>query len=104
MNDRITAGAASITAVLSVATLAVRWAVTPPRVRGRHRAGSCTVLDDASLDELLGEWEPVYGAALAQAWHDCPHCGHATAGVRTRDGWTCGECLSPTITSIGVNR
>lgn len=92
MNDRITLGAASIMGVLTMGTLAIRWAVTPVREPGRYRGPRVrAVLDDASMEELLGDWEPVYGAALEQAWRDCKVCGRATAGVVQGDGWLCGE-------------
>lgn len=97
MIDRITLGAASLMGSLVVATAAVRWAVAPVPVRGRHRAPRVrAVLDEASLDELLGPWpQPVYGAAVPTAWRDCPTCDRATVGVVHKDGWTCGECLTP---------
>ena len=64
MNDRITLGAA----VWVTGILAVRWALSPVREPGRHRSRRVqTVADTAALDELMGEWEPVYGTALEQA-------------------------------------
>lgn len=55
-----------------------------------------TVADDATLDELLGP-SPVpawVGAVIVQRFDDCPACKKATAGVLTKDGWRCGECLT----------
>ena len=60
MNDRITLGAA----VLVAGVLAVRWAFSPVREADPYD-GDITV--ETSLDDLLGEWEPVYGTALEQA-------------------------------------
>lgn len=93
MSAYLTAMAGAITAI-GVGAVAVgrNW----PGTSGRHRAPRVrAVLDEASLDELLGPWpEPAYGAAVAQAWADCPHCAKTTAGVVHRDGtWTCGECI-----------
>lgn len=66
---------------------------------GRHRA-PVAKRTEVSLDDLLGpSWPdrtPPYGAAVTQAWDDCPHCAKATAGVLHADGWTCGECLTTT--------
>lgn len=96
MNDRITAGAAVLVGTISVASLAIRWAVTPVREPGRHRGRLVqAVADDALLDDLMGEWEPAHGAALKPKWRDCPSCSKATAGVLNKDGWLCGECLTP---------
>ena len=97
MIDRITAGAASLMGSLVVGTLAVRWAVSPTPERGRHQAPRVRqVLDEASLDELLGPWpQPAYGAVVVQAWRDCPTCAQTTAGVVQRNGWWCGQCLTP---------
>lgn len=97
MNDRITAGAVSLMGALTAGFAYLRWYVTPAPAPGRHRAQRVrAVLDEASLDELLGPWpQPAYGAAVVQAWRDCPTCDRATAGVVQRDGWWCGECLRP---------
>ena len=77
---------------------------------GRHRAGapllvhepglpvrSRGVLDEVRLEGIL--LRPVlpatpFGAAVPQAWRDCPGCGRATAGVVNKDGWMCGLCLT----------
>lgn len=97
MNHPITLGAAVLTGSLYLAGQLVCWAIYPPAAPGRHRAPRVrAVLDEASLDELLGPWpQPAYGAAVAQAWNDCPHCAKTTAGVVQRNGWWCGECLRP---------
>lgn len=65
MNERLHAGLAVLSAVFVVATLAVRWAVTP--VREPDPYDHDTVV--TPIDQLMGvaEWEPVYGIALAQA-------------------------------------
>ncbi|MFC8945950.1 hypothetical protein [Streptomyces rochei] len=65
---------------------------------GRHRAAPATRVE-VPLTGLqdTGTWpQPVraYGAVAPQCWDDCPHCGHATAGVLHADGRTCGECLT----------
>jgi hypothetical protein len=59
---------AVLSATFVVATLAVRWAVTPVRESGPYVDGHPTV--ETPLVDLLGEWEPVYGAALEQARGD----------------------------------
>ena len=103
MIPEVTVGAASLMGALVFATGVVRWAVAPVAAPGRHRRAA--VVDDATLDELLGPWPtPAYGAAVAQAWRDCPNCCKATAGVVQSDGWWCGECLQPTPSPSGGNR
>jgi hypothetical protein len=64
VNDRITLGAA----VLVAGVLAVRWALSPVRESGPYVDGHPTV--ETPLVDLMGEWEPVYGAALEQARGD----------------------------------
>lgn len=97
MNDELTQAVGALAAVmLPAGTLVARnwgaWDRKPlpkPKVRA--------VLDEVSLDELLGPWpEPTpYGAVVAPQWHDCPHCCRTTAGSVNRDGWLCGECFTP---------
>jgi hypothetical protein len=65
---------------------------------GRHRAPARERVEVA-LDDLLGpvpDRTPPYGAAVVQAWRDCPACAKVTAGVLHADGRTCGECLTTT--------
>lgn len=74
--------------------------VLPPK--GQHRgprAGTLPERIKVPLDDLIGPWpEPAlpkpFGAAVTQAWRDCPPCGKATAGILHNDGWTCGECFN----------
>ena len=63
--------------------------VTPGGAKG-------SVLAEATLLELVPEAPVVaVGAVVATCFDDCPNCGKATAGVLTKDGWRCGECLTP---------
>lgn len=101
MIDRITVGAASLMGALVFATGLVRWAVTPPARRGQHRARPRLV----TLDELLGEPSAYTSYAtltdvpqpgvVRQGFDRCEPCDDTTAGVITRDGFTCGQCLTP---------
>jgi hypothetical protein len=68
VTDRLHAGIAVLSATFVVATLAVRWAVTPVRGSGRYVDGHPAV--ETPLAALPAEWEPVYGAALEQARGD----------------------------------
>lgn len=63
MNERLHAG---IAVLFVVATLAVRWAVTPVRQPAPYD-GDITVV--TPIAEFMGEWEqePVYGIALELA-------------------------------------
>lgn len=101
MNDRITAGAAALTAALAVGTGLVRWAVVPPRTPGRHRGGPQIV----PLDDLLGPPSdytsyrtltdvPASGP-ITPGFGECEPCGTVTAGSHNRDGFLCGVCLTP---------
>ncbi|MEU9597239.1 hypothetical protein AB0E06_10545 [Streptomyces sp. NPDC048109] len=70
---------------------------------GRHRgprAGHAPERIEVPIDDLLDGWPtaPSHppGALGTQCWDDCPHCGHATAGLLHADGFTCGECLTTT--------
>lgn len=96
MNEHITAGAAAVMGSLAVAAAAARWAVAPAR----------PAVDE---DDLIGpptayttdfEHAP---SPIRQGFAHCPNCTRTTAGVLTRDGWTCGECLQPTTatTTLG---
>lgn len=62
---------------------------------GRHRAPERVQIPE---ETLLGAWPtPPSLAPVAlgtQCWDDCPHCGHATAGLLHPEGFTCGECLT----------
>lgn len=87
------------------------------RPTGRHRLGQPLLVDEpagvpvtargvlpeAELLALLPEPSRPQGAAVAQCFDDCPTCRKATAGVLTKDGWRCGECLQP-VTAGGGGR
>lgn len=88
MNDHITAGAAAVMGALVAGTGLVRWAVAPPRPR-------------LSDDDLLGP-PTAYTTAIEHApaplrtgFAYCIPCGLETPGSYNRDGWLCGECLTP---------
>lgn len=90
-------GAGTCVAV-GVVAIARIW----PGPRGRHRATGRTV----SLEELLGSpsayTTPSFTdvpefAVIAQCFDDCPNCEQTTAGVLHKDGWTCGQCLTPVV-------
>jgi hypothetical protein len=104
VNSPITVGAIVLIVSLAALFAAVRaW----PMPDGRHRATAAAplfraVLDEQSLDGLLGPWpEPPYAAVVAQQWLDCPDCGTAEPGIRNKDGWWCGHCLHPVSAVIG---
>lgn len=98
MNDRITAGAASLMGSLTAGFAYLRWHITPVPVRGRHRAPRSVTVP---LDDLLGPPTPYTTAiehapgVIRQGFDYCTPCDATTAGVLTRDGWTCGECFTP---------
>lgn len=76
MTDRFHAGLAVLSACFVGVTLTARWWATPVREADPYD-GDITV--ETPIADLLGEWEPVYGIALEQAWRGCP----------------CGGCLAP---------
>lgn len=81
---------------LLASAVAVGWAVKP-RTAGRHRAVPLLV----PLDDLLGPRSPYTEfehapAAIRPAFGYCPTCRLETAGSLNKDGWLCGECLTPT--------
>lgn len=91
MNDRITLGAA----VWVAGILAVRWAVTPVRQPGRHRA-----TDRLPSEEVLcgppspytDPWADTETLAVVKTGFDwCGPCDATTAGVITQNGFRCGE-------------
>jgi hypothetical protein len=65
VTDRLHAGIAVLSATFVGATFAVRWALTPVRETGPYADDHDTVV--TPIADLMGEWEPVYGAALEQA-------------------------------------
>lgn len=65
MNAQITIGAAVLMAVLIVGALYSRWWVSPLPEPAPYSDGDITV--ETLLDQLMGDWEPVYGIALAKA-------------------------------------
>jgi hypothetical protein len=78
-----TIGAASLMGGLITAVAMARWAVSPRRTRGRHRAGDRFV----PLGELLPAWpQPARGAVVAQAFRHCPPCGRVVAVVLHQGG------------------
>jgi hypothetical protein len=88
MNDQITAGAAAIAGALVAGTGLARWAVTPPR-------------EKVSFDDLLGP-PTAYTTGFEHAdspirtgFAYCQPCGCTTAGSWNKDGWLCGQCLTP---------
>lgn len=97
MNDRITAGAMFLMVDLAAATQLARWFVTDRPTPGRHRAPVDVIVP---LDDLLGppspwlEFEHAPGV-IGQQFRDCQHCHQTAAGSVNRDGWLCGECLTP---------
>lgn len=82
MIDRITVGATVLMGALAVGTGLIRWAVTPPRTGGRHRAPAFI---EVPLDHLMPAW-PVYGAAAVQDFRHCPACGGDVPVVVHGDG------------------
>lgn len=72
---------------------------TWPVPSGRHR--SRQVSDPSLLDDLLGPPSPYTTgfehapAPIRPCFGDCPTCRCTTAGSLNRDGWLCGECLTP---------
>ena len=99
MNDRITAGAAALTASILIGTRMVHLAVWPPSERSKQQETRATAVltDDSLADDLLGPWEPEQpdGIVMARDWRDCLRCGQATRGVVYGDGsFECGQCTN----------
>lgn len=92
MTERLHAGIAVLSAVFVIATLAVRWALTPVRETSPYDDGEVTVI--TPIAELLEDWpEPATGALVAQAWRWCPNCVRKEAGLlHSADCWRCGHC------------
>jgi hypothetical protein len=102
--ERVTVGATVLMASFAAGAGLIRWAVSPAPARGRHRGRrTTTVLDRASLDELLGPWPmPAPAAVVAQGWRWCPSCVREEPSVLHRNGWTCGHCFE--VTYVGGAR
>lgn len=84
MIDRITVGAAFLMGALAAGTGLIRWAVAPPRARGRHRAPTFI---EVPLAHLMPAWpEPVHGAVAVQAFAYCVGCRAEAAVVVHPDG------------------
>lgn len=99
MIDRITVGGAALMASLALGTGLIRWAVTPVRDKGRHRAPRMSVvLPDTALDELLGPWpEPASGRPVVWAFRECPESGLDEPHAMHADGSrTCSCCFQTT--------
>lgn len=88
---------------VGIVMVARNW---PTPTGSRRRRG-----DDISgelMTELLGppsDWTRFEhaDAPIRTGFGYCPPCGRNTAGSLNKDGWLCGECLTPTIhTSTGV--
>jgi hypothetical protein len=88
-------------ATISVASLAIRWAVTPVREPGRHRDRHVQAV---AAPAVLGDWpEPATGAVVAQAWRWCDECMRTEpALLHADDCWRCGHCLRVTYAGVGV--
>lgn len=84
--------------VLSGLTILTRY--WPARSHGLPRAPRVRqVLDNASLDELLGPWpEPVYGTPVVWAFRACPTTGADEPHALHEDGSrTCSCCFTTTV-------
>ncbi|MFI8535433.1 hypothetical protein ACIGMX_34950 [Streptomyces aquilus] len=47
----------------------------------------------AALLSLLGRSQSP--GSIRQGFRECGPCGRTTAGSLNKDGWLCGECLTP---------
>lgn len=95
MNDYLTAwtGAGTLVAV-GLTIMARGTAPTGTHRRPRVRQ----VLDNASLDELLGPWpEAAYGSPVTWAFRECPTTGLDEPHALHEDGsHTCSCCFATT--------
>lgn len=101
MIDRITIGAASLMAALVTATGYARWYVRPEHAPGRHRTTrwlppESDLIGPPSPYTAVDPWadtQPMGVVRTGFGW--CEPCQETTAGVITRNGFRCGECLTP---------
>lgn len=111
MSDYVTVLAGAGTALAVGAVVVARTWPTSAEPRPAPAPAVRQVLDEASLDELLGPWPepggwPSPGEPIRQGWRPCEPCGRNTVSVLHETGWTCGECLrctaaETTTTSTG---
>lgn len=82
---------------MAVGLVAVARASAPTGQRRKPRVRQ--VLDDASLDELLGPWpQPAFGTPVTWAFRECPNSGLDEPHALHEDGsGTCSCCFTTTL-------
>jgi hypothetical protein len=93
------AAALAVMTVMSGLTIITRY--WPERSYGLHRKPRVPL----TLDTLIGEPSAYTSyttladapspGPIRQGFGECKPCDEVTAGVITKDGFTCGQCLTP---------